>query len=129
LLLLLLGVFAVAGTLVAVVGVYAAMAQSVARRKRELALRLALGAPPARLGREVLAQAALVSAAGLTAGIVVALVLARLLRSLLFETSPITPGIYAVAACGLGLIALAAALFPALRAARTQPATALRDLG
>jgi len=129
LLLLLLGVFAVAGTLVAVVGVYAAMAQSVARRKRELALRLALGAPPARLGREVLAQAALVSAAGLTAGIVLALLLARLLRSLLFETSPVSPGIYAAAAFGLGLIALAAALLPARRAARTQPSTALRDLG
>ncbi|HET9784632.1 MAG TPA: ABC transporter permease, partial [Terriglobales bacterium] len=128
LLLVLLAVFAAAGTLVAVVGVYAGMAQSVARRRRELALRLALGAAPARLGREVMTQAALVTAAGLAGGTLLAMALAQLLRSLLFETSPLLPGVYALAAAGLGLTAAAAALLPARRAARTLPATVLREL-
>jgi predicted permease len=128
LLLVLLSLFAVAGTLVAIVGLYAAMAQSVARRRRELALRLALGAAPARLGSEVMAQAALVTAAGLAAGTLLAMALGQLLRSLLFETSPLLPGVYALAAAGLGLTAAFAALLPARRAARTSPATVLREL-
>jgi ABC-type antimicrobial peptide transport system permease subunit len=126
--LVLLAVFAAAGTLVAIVGVYAGMAQSVARRRRELALRLALGAAPSRLGREVMTQAALATVAGLAGGTLLAMALGQLLRSLLFETPPLLPGVYALAAVGLGLTAAAAALLPARRAARTPPATVLREL-
>ncbi len=123
----LLLVFAVSALLLAGLGVYGVVTYSVVQRRREIGLRIALGAQRANIYRLILREGLLPVVAGAVVGIAVALASARLVGSLLFEVSPYDPGI-AVAAVGVLLIAgTAACWLPARRAALVEPMEALRS--
>ncbi|MFH1500003.1 MAG: ABC transporter permease [Verrucomicrobiota bacterium] len=107
-------------------GLYGLMTFSVARRTREIGVRMAMGARPADVLRLVFGQAAGQLGAGLLAGIVLAAWLARLLGVLLVGVQPWDPGVVAVVVVSLVATGLVACLGPALRAARIAPIDALR---
>jgi putative ABC transport system permease protein len=119
--------FGVLALLLAAIGIYGVMAWSVTVRTKEFGVRLALGARPAVLMRQVMREGLLVVAAGAAGGLVAAAALSRLIESLLFETSPTEPGTYAAAVAIVLAVALAAIALPALRATRTDPIQALRS--
>jgi putative ABC transport system permease protein len=121
-----LGVFAAVAVVLAAVGVYGVVAYAMARRTRELAVRLALGASPRRLVARVVGEGAVWTAAGLAAGLGGAALLARYLESLLFHVGPHDAPTFAAVAAFLALVTLAASAVPALRAARIDPMLALR---
>lgn len=123
---LLLTAFALLALLLAAAGLYGSMAHAVARRKRELGIRTALGAEPAGLLALVLGRGMRLTAAGMTMGLLGALALTRLLRGFLFGVEPGDPATLGLAAAVLALTALAASVLPALRAARVDPIEVLR---
>lgn len=122
----LLTVFGAVALVLSVVGLYSLMSFSVAQRTRELGVRLAMGARPADLLRQVLGQAVRQVAVGLVAGLALAAWASRLLAALLFGVEPREPAVYALVAFVLVTTGVAAALAPAVRAARTNPVDALR---
>jgi putative ABC transport system permease protein len=123
---LLMSVFAAAALVLAAIGLYGLMASLVRERTREIGIRMALGAAPERLRRDVLVQALTVSGAGALVGLVVAVSASRVLSALLFEVSPTDP-IALASACGaLLVVVLLAAYGPARRATKIDPAIALR---
>ena len=124
---ILLGVFAGLALVLACIGVYGVLAYAVAQRTREIGVRIALGAAPVDVTRMILGSGMKLSAIGLLAGGALAAALAVLLRTLLFGVTLAAPGIYAAAAAALALVALAACVIPAQRAARVDPAVALRN--
>jgi predicted permease len=119
--------FAVLALILAMTGVYGTLAFTVAERRREIAVRLALGATSARVVRLVLGSGMRAAAAGIVAGLAGALVAARGLDSLLYGVAPRDPASFAAAATLLLLTAAAACYIPARRAAAVDPATVLRD--
>ncbi len=119
--------FAVLATLLAAIGLYGVLAYMVAQRTRELGLRMALGAAPARVRRLILSQTAVLTAVGATGGLVLAALAGRYAQSMLFGLTGDDPAVFAVAAVTLALVALAAGLLPAIRASQVDPMTALRD--
>jgi predicted permease len=124
---ILMSMFAAAALLLAAIGLYGLMASVVREGTREIGIRMALGAAPERLRREVLVQALIVSGSGALVGLVVTLVLSRLLASMLFEVTPTDP-VALVGACAVLLIVVAIAAFvPARWATKVDPASALRD--
>jgi predicted permease len=122
----LVGLFSLLATVMATLGLYAVMANHVARRTREIGLRMALGATPPAILRATLRRGLAVAAGGLAAGLLVALVAARLLGSLLYGVKPADPLTFAGVAGLLVAVALAACYLPARRATRVDPAVALR---
>lgn len=122
----LFGLFGGVALLLALVGVYGAVAHSVAGRSRELGLRLALGARGRDLVRLLLSESLAVAALGLAAGLGLALALGRLLSTLLFGVSAADPAILAAVASLVLAVVLAASWVPARRAARVDPLVALR---
>jgi putative ABC transport system permease protein len=124
---LLLTLFSGLAVLLAAVGIFGLMAQLVVRRTPEIGLRMAVGATPSDVLRMVLGHGATLAALGAAAGIACAFVLARVLRSLLYDVSPADPISYVVAAAVMGAAVLAACAVPALRAARVAPVEALRN--
>jgi predicted permease len=123
----LLGVFAGLALAVALVGVYGVMAYSVASRRREIGLRVALGAGPRRVVAFVLRQGLTPAAAGIAIGVPGGIAASRLLAAQLFEVAPHDP-LTAVLTAGLvAAIAFAACVIPARRAARLDPSSALRS--
>jgi ABC-type antimicrobial peptide transport system permease subunit len=108
------------------VGVYGSMAYRVAVLRREIGVRIALGAGRGRVARAVLARGLRLALAGAAVGLAGALALARGVESMLYEVPPTDPLSFAGAAATLVVLALAAALLPAWRAARIDPAIALR---
>ena len=123
----LLGIFAGLALVLACIGVYGVLAYSVAQRTREIGVRMALGARPLDVTRMILGRGLRLSAIGLIAGAALAGVLGVLLRTLLFGVTPAAPLVYAGTAASLLLVALAACVIPAQRAARVDPVVALRD--
>jgi predicted permease len=118
--------FAVLATILAAVGLYGVLAYTVAQRTREIGLRMALGAAPAR-GRGLgLSQVGRMIAVGGIVGLAAAYALGRAAGSLLYEMTGAQPGVLALAAALLTIVALAAGFFPALRASRIDPMRALR---
>ncbi len=124
--LLLVGVFALAALVLAMAGVFGVLAYSVAQRTREIGVRLALGATERAVLGMVLRQGLAAAAVGTALGLLGSFLLTRTLRSLLFEVSPNDPVTVVAVASFLLLAALAASYFPARRAARVDPAVALR---
>lgn len=122
----LLGVFAALALILAWVGIYGVMSYLVARRTREIGVRLALGADARAIFRDVAREGMTLAGAGIAAGIAGALVLSRLIGGLLYGVSANEPRIYIGTLAVFALVALAACLSPARRAARTDPIEALR---
>ena len=118
--------FGLLATLLASVGLYGVISYSVARRTREIGIRMALGAPRSRVLRLILGEVCLLGAAGLVLGLPLALGLARLLRAQFFDVSPYDPLTVAAATVLLSAVTLAAGFVPARRAMRVDPMTALR---
>jgi putative ABC transport system permease protein len=111
----------------AVVGVYGIMADAVVRRMRELGVRVALGARPARIVQLVLAQGIRLATSGALVGFVGALGGARLLQRLVHGLEPLDPATFVAIPTGLGLMVIVAALVPLHRALRINPTVALRQ--
>jgi predicted permease len=124
---ILLGVFAGLALVLACIGVYGVLSYAVAQRIREIGVRMALGAKPMDVTRMILGRGMKLSAIGLLAGGALAAGLAVLLRSLLFGVTLVAPGIYAGTAAALVVVAMAACVIPARRAAGVDPAVALRN--
>jgi putative ABC transport system permease protein len=123
---LLSGFGAVAVSLAAI-GLYGVLAFIVAQRRREIGVRMALGAQPRDVIADVLGQGLRLAGLGIVVGIGLALAATRLLDSLLFGTSPTDALTFAAVAALLVAIAACASLVPALRASRVDPLIALRD--
>lgn len=118
--------FAVLALAVATAGLFGTLARAVAERRRELAVRAAVGASPGRLLRHVLRDGLAVAGIGLGAGLPAAAATGRGLGSLLHGVSPYDPLTFGAIAAAVVLAALAASAVPALRAARLDPLTELR---
>jgi predicted permease len=112
--------------LVAAIGIYGVMAFAVARRTREIGIRMALGARAGEVAVAVLGRCGLLALAGLLIGLGAALALTRLVAGLLYGVRPTDPAVFAAVALALLLMALPAAYLPARRAARIDPMEALR---
>ena len=123
---LLLSGFGLVSMLLAAIGLYGVMASVVGASTRELGVRAALGASPARLRRGVIGEALGIAAIGAAAGLFVALSGTRLLTTLLFEVSPTDPLSIAGATIVLLTVAVVAAYVPARRATQIDPVEALR---
>jgi ABC-type antimicrobial peptide transport system permease subunit len=111
---------------VAAIGLYGVIAYNVAQRTQELGLRIALGAATGGVVRMVIADGLRIAVLGIAIGAAVALVAGRWLQPLLFEQSARDPVIYGAVAAVLLLVAAAASMVPARRAARVDPTVALR---
>jgi predicted permease len=122
----LIGSFAALALVLAMVGLYGLISYAVSQRVRELGIRIALGAQQRDVMRLVMGQGARLAIAGVAAGILAALALTKLMRSLLFGVSAADPLIFAVVAVLLTIVAMAACWIPARRAMRTDPVVALR---
>lgn len=124
--LLLVGVFAFAALLLAIVGVFGVLAYSVAQRTHELGVRIALGATRGKILMMVLGQALLTVGIGVAIGLAGSLLLTRTMRSMLFEIGPNDPLTIVAIALLVTLIAMLASYIPARRATRVDPMIALR---
>jgi putative ABC transport system permease protein len=122
----LMTVFAALAGLLAAIGIYGVLAYLVDQRRREFGIRIALGARSSNVLALVLRQGLVPVAAGLIAGIVGALGLTRLLKSLLYEVSATDPLTFGAVSIGLIAVSLVAMFIPALRATRVSPLDALR---
>lgn len=120
-------VFGLAALFLASVGLYGVMSTSVHHRKREMGVRMAMGANSRDLLRLVLNEGLLQLALGLTFGLAFALLLSKLVSTLLFRVQPRDPATFIGIALLLTVTALTATLIPASRASRVQPVQALRD--
>jgi len=118
--------FAGCALLVTAIGLYGTLAYATARRTSEIGIRMALGAPRARVLAMVFCENALVASAGAGAGLALALVASRALASFLYGTSPRDPWVLSGSVAALLVIASAASLLPALRASRIEPISAIR---
>ncbi len=123
----LLLVFAGLAVVLATIGVYGVVSYSIVQRTREIGIRMALGARAADVSRLVLREGMLLGGLGVAVGLAGALGATRVLRSLLFEVTPTDPLTLAAVTSLLLVVATAATLVPARRAARVDPMTALRD--
>jgi predicted permease len=121
-----LGLAAGMALLLGAVGLYGVLSYTVTLREREIGVRLALGAHPARIMRTVVAQGAAIAAVGLVAGLAGAYWLTRLLADLLFDTPELDVGTFTITALALFAIAILASYLPARRAARVSPLESLR---
>jgi putative ABC transport system permease protein len=122
----LMGVFAAIAVTLAVIGIYGLMAYTVVRRTREIGIRMALGARRATVLRLVVGHSAALTAIGLAIGIVSAAGLTQWLEGLLFGLTPLDRRTFAAVGILFAAIAAVAALVPARRAARVDPALTLR---
>ena len=113
--------------LLGLVGIYGVIAYIVAQRRREVGIRMALGAAGADVQRMFVRSGLQLAGIGMTVGIGVALAVSRFLASLLFGVSPFDPVTYAAVAVALGGVALVATWLPARQASMVEPAIALRS--
>jgi putative ABC transport system permease protein len=124
--LLLVGVFAATALVLALIGIYGVVSYSVGQRRRELGIRLALGAEPRSVIALFLRHAARMAAVGTTVGVVGALLATRFVAGMLYGVEPSDPATYLATAGLLSVAALSATFIPALRATRVDPTITLR---
>jgi putative ABC transport system permease protein len=124
-----IGVFAAVAALLAALGLYGVLAHAVTQQRREIGIRMALGARSRDVLGHVLGGAMRMVFVGLALGLVGAFALTRVIQNLLFEVSAMDPLALAVACLALALVGLLAGLVPASRAAGVEPMTVLRDEG
>jgi predicted permease len=124
---LLSGFFGLLATLLATVGLYGVMSYTVARRRNEIGIRMALGADRGNVVAMVLREAGWLVGIGLAAGIAGAVAATRVVSGLLFGLEPNDPATLTVAAAGLAAVAILASYLPARRAANLNPTAALRE--
>jgi putative ABC transport system permease protein len=122
-----LGVFAAIAALLAAIGIYGVMSYWVSQRAREIGIRLALGAARGEVLGMVLRQGYAMVGVGLAIGLIAALPLSGLLRSLLFEVSPTDPSVFVAIVVLLAVNGCLASYLPARRAARFDPVVTLRS--
>jgi len=125
--LLLVGVFAAVGLLLAAIGVYGVISYATSQRAREFGIRIALGATRGRVVSYVLRRSVVLTTLGSLVGILGALLLTRSLSSLLFEVSPLDVLSFAAAVVLLALVSIGASLLPAWRASRVDPIIAMQN--
>jgi putative ABC transport system permease protein len=123
----LLAVFATVATVLSAVGIFGVMSYAATRRRREIGIRLALGARPTEILQMITREGMVLAVCGTAAGIAGALALTRLMAKLLYGVPPVDPLTFIAVPLLLTTVALAACLVPAFRAARTSPMTALRQ--
>ena len=123
---LLLGIFSAIALVLATAGIYGVMAYFVTQRTREIGVRIALGAQWRDVLKLIFRSGMLLVTVGLTIGLAGALVLTRLMTTLLFEISPTDPITFAAVALGVILAALLACYIPTRRATKVGPLVALR---
>jgi putative ABC transport system permease protein len=124
---LLLGIFAAVAVLLAAVGIYGVIAYTVARRTREMGIRMALGAQSWDIVKAVVAQGMVPTMIGVGLGLIGAVGLTRVLDTLLFGVSPTDPVTFAAVAITLAAVAALACYIPARRATRVDTVVALRE--
>lgn len=122
----LFSVFGGRAFVLAIVGLYGVKAYSVARRTREIGIRMALGAQRTTVQWMILREGSIMLAAGLAAGLLLAFATARLVSALLYEVSALDPVAFTVATLLLAAAGLLATWLPAQRATRISPMAALR---
>jgi putative ABC transport system permease protein len=122
----LLGAFAASAFLLAIIGIFGVMMYLVVRRTREIGVRIALGARPRDVVRQIAGQTLRLAALGIALGLAGSLAATRLLRSLLHGVSATDPAVFAFVVGSFLLAAVVAGLFPARRAAQVDPVVALR---
>jgi predicted permease len=123
---LLLGAFGILALVLAVTGLYGVISYSVGQRTREIGLRMALGANRSDVLKLVLRHGMVLALAGVSLGVIVSLVAARVLSSLLYGIRPTDPTTYVSVSLTLTAVALLASYIPARRAAKVDPMVALR---
>ena len=119
--------FAVVATVLALVGLYGVLSLSVSARTKEIAVRKAIGAQRHQIVQLVVGEGSKLVAGGLVLGAIVAVMVGRLLRTLLFDVTPSDPLALGTAAFAFGAVALAACLVPAYRASRVDLMESLRQ--
>jgi putative ABC transport system permease protein len=122
----LVGTFAGFALIIAAVGLYGVVSQSVMQRRHELGIRMALGAAHTKIRLMVLMQGITLAVIGIVIGTGGALALTRLLKGLLFGVTPNDPAVFALVSLVLLVVAAAATYFPARRSTLVDPLTALR---
>jgi putative ABC transport system permease protein len=124
---LLLGVFAAVGLVIATVGIYGVISYAVSRRTREIGIRMALGAQASDVLRMVVWRGMSLTLIGVAIGLAGALALARVMKSLLFNVSATDPATFVGVALAMVAVALIASYIPARRATKVDPLQALRQ--
>jgi predicted permease len=122
-----IGIFAGIAALLAALGLYGVVAHTVTQQRREIGIRMALGARSNDVLSLIVSHVLTTIAAGLVIGLIGAVALTRVTRSLLFEVSALDPSAFAIGAAVMAAVGLLAALVPATRATRVDPTTALRS--
>lgn len=124
--LMLMSAFSLVALILTAAGIFGLLAQAVAQRRREIGIRMALGAGRAQVLRTIAVRGMRLTLAGAAIGVAGALALTPVLKSLLYEVTPTDPGSYASVIALLMLVALAACWLPARAATKVNPAVALR---
>ena len=126
-LVLLVGIFAGLGLVLASLGIYGVISYSVTQQTKEIGIRMALGASAGGVQWDVILKTLRMAAAGIAVGTLVSLVLSRVIATLLFGTEPTDPATFGAMILLLGVVALLAGYIPARRASRIDPMVALRN--
>jgi predicted permease len=119
-------IFGSVAVVLAMVGLYGLRAYTVARRTREIGIRLALGARPGDAQRMILREGLVITSLGVVAGLALSLLTGKVLASVLYKVSGVDPLVFLTATAVLGGVSLLACYLPALRASRVDPMVALR---
>ena len=123
----LLGVFAMLALVLAALGLYGVMSQGVEQRRREIGVRMALGASRRDIMTLIIGRVVAIATAGIVLGIVLAVPSMRLLIALLYQVRPDDPQVLAMLSLALLSVAVLAGYLPARRATRVDPLTTLRS--
>jgi putative ABC transport system permease protein len=122
-----IAVFASLAIMLAAIGIFGVLSFTVARRTREMSIRMAIGAERGQVLRMIVLESLAISGTGVMTGIVAALAMTRMLKTLFYGVSAADPQTYVVATAGAIAVSIGAALLPAWRAMRIDPSAALRD--